>query len=370
MSFCSNCGHDFGNDAPTFCPACGQDVSNSELNAGAGDYNAGDYSGGEYNGDYSWDAPPPSPLARAEELLSKVSAPVLAVAGQAGQAFQSVLDDPRLRSRLPGGSLTLLGLGLVGLGLLLSVIPVVAGIGFLGSVVMVLWGALVAVNEWRILSRPEAQEPGAPALRPLPHSLATLPRDTRHPGIAQTFALLTCTNALLMLGFGPISLVWILAAVVLGYDQGWRYFADNSEDPSALEENPSGFRLHRWVVAGAVLCTFALLLPWGRGSLHTPGLSGAEQPLSTITQFTLLLLACSAVRHRGLSAFHPLLLIIAAVWLALWFFLMMSVYTVGPWFFLPGMLVVEATIVRHLMPRRRGGENLEQEAASDMDMQG
>lgn len=357
---CSNCGHNLGNEELYFCPECGHELQGGDANQGSGDYN---------QGDYGWDPPPPSPLERLEAVLSKVAVPVLGVAGQAGAAFQSVLDDPRLRSRLPGGSLTLLGLGLVGLALLLSFIPFVAGVGFIGSTVVLLWGALVAVNEWRLISRPGAQEPGAPPVPALPQSLANLPRDTRHPGIAQTFALLTCTYALLMLGYGPISLVWLLAAVVLGYDQGWRYFADGSEDSSGLDEGPTGLRPHRWVVAGAVLCTFALLLPWTRGTLQVPSLSGGEQPLSVLTQYTLLLLACSAVRHRGLSAFHPLLLILAAVWLTMWFVLNMSAYAVGPWFFLPGLLMVDASIVRHLLPRR-GGESPEQEAASDLDLQG
>lgn len=367
MNSCSSCGHPFGDEVQYFCPECGQEVPDSQLNVGAADQGAGDY---DYSADgASWEPPPPSPSAQLEELLSKVSAPVLAVAGQVGAVFRSVLDDPRLRSHLPGGSLTLLGLGLVGLALLLSLIPAVPGVGFLGSVVMLLWGALVAVNEWRLLSQPEVREPGIPAVRPLPPSLANLPRDTRHPGIAQTFALLTCTYAVLMLGLGPISLVWMLAATVLGYDQGWRYFAAGSEDTEGAEAG-SGSRLHRWVVAGVVLCTFALLLPWTRGTLNVPGLSGGDMPLSTHTLFTLLLLACSGVRHRGLSAFHPLLLILAAIWLTMWFVLNMSAYAVGPWFFLPGLLAVDAAIVRHLTLLRRGDEALaQQEPVSDLDPQ-
>jgi hypothetical protein len=370
MNSCSNCGYNFGDEVQYFCPECGQEVPGSDADYdGQGDYGQGDY---DYNADgASWEPPPPSPFARLEELLTKVSVPVLAVAGQAGAAFRSVLDDPRLRSHLPGGSLTLLGLGLVALALLLSVIPFVPGIGILGSVMVLVWGALVAVNEWRFLSQPEAQEPGIPAVRPLPPSLANLPRDTRHPGIAQTFALLTCTYAVLMLGLGPISLVWMLAATVLGYDQGWRYFADRPEDTGG--EDSSSPRLYRWVVVGVVLCTFALLLPWTRGTLQIPGLSGGDMPLSSLTLFTLLLLACSGVRHRGLSAFHPLLLILAAVWLTMWFVLNMSAYAVGPWFFLPGLLAVDAAIVRHLTLLLRGGqhpgENPEQALASDLDPQ-
>ncbi|HEX5745295.1 MAG TPA: hypothetical protein VFZ09_03565 [Archangium sp.] len=362
MNSCSSCGHPFGDEVQYFCPECGQEVPGSESYGG-------DYGGGEFADGASWEPPPPSPFERLEEVLSKVSVPVLGVVGQVGAAFRSVLDDPRLRSHLPGGSLTLLGLGLVVLALLLSVIPFVQGIGFLGSVVVLPWAALVAVNEWRLISSPEAQEPGSRPVRPLPPALASLPRDTRHPGIAQTFALLICTSAVLMLGFGPISLVWMLAGAVLGYDQGWRYFADRDGDSDGMED--TGPRLHRWVVAGVVLCTFALLLPWTRGTLRVPGLSGGDMPLSTHSLFTLLLLACSGVRHRGLSAFHPLLLILAAIWLVMWFMLNMSPYAVGPWFFLPGLLAVEAAIVRHLTLLRGGGGTVEQgDSASDLDLQG
>jgi hypothetical protein len=377
MNSCSSCGHPFGDEVQYFCPECGEEVPDDQLNTGSAHHGEGDsgYDQG-YDPDDSagQEPPPPSPLERLEALLTQVSVPVLAVAGQVGAAFRSVLDDPRLRSHLPGGSLTLLGLGLVGLALVLSLIPAVPGVGLFGSMVVLLWGALVAVNEWRLLCQPEAQEPGIPPVRPLPPALATLPRDTRHPGIAQTFALLICTDAVLMLGLGPISLVWMLAATVLGYDQGWRYFADRDEDTDGVDVS-SGPRLHRWVVAGVVLCTFALLLPWTRGSLHVSGLSGGDLPLSTYTLFTLLLLACSGVRHRGLSAFHPLLLVLAAIWLTMWFVLNMSAYSVGPWFFLPGLLAVDAAIVRHLTLLRGGGESTgegleQQEPAPDVDPQG
>lgn len=326
--------------------------------------------GGDYNPDYSWEAPPPSAAERLELLLSKVAGPVGAVAGQVGEAFRGVLDDPRLRSLLPGGSLTLLGLGLVGLALLLSLLPFVMGIGLIGSGVMLLAGALVAVNEWRIISQPELQVPGSAPLRRLSPSLENLPGDTQHPAIAQTFALLTCTYALLMLGFGFVSLVWMLAALMLGYDQGRIYFADGPAEDSDMV-GFHGPRLHRWVVVGVVICSFSLLLAWGRGTPHASGLSGAEQPLSVLTQGSLLLLACSAVKHRGLSALHPLALILMGVWLTLWFFLMMSPYAVGPWFYLPGLLVLDAVIVFHLVRLSRGDTPAEAPASDmDMDMRG
>ncbi|MFL5351684.1 hypothetical protein [Archangium sp.] len=354
----------------------GDDASGSAEGQGSEDYNAGDYNAGdagaeEYNEEYAWEPPPPSGLEQLEKALSTVSEPIVSVARQAGEAFQSVLEHPSLLALLPGGSLTLLGVGLVLLSLLLSAVPVIHGIGRFGGGVMFLMGLWVAINEWRLRSGPEAEDAGYTPMRPMPAALESLPADTQHPVIGYVFALLTCTHALLMFGW-PISLLWMLAALVLGYDQGRRYFAQSPEDAAELEAGAHGLRLHRWVVVGVVICSFSLLFSWTRGTLQVPATSGAEQPLSTLTQGTLLLLACSAVRHRGLSALHPLGLILMGVWLTLWFFLMMNVYTVGSWLFLPGLLLLDAVIVFHFLPKRRGGDDAyaEQDAASDMDMQG
>lgn len=382
---CSKCGHSITDASLGFCTECGEllesmggDASggqgSEDYNAGdynAGDYNAGNDGGDDYNPDFAWEPPPPSGLERMEQLLSKVAEPVGAVARQVGEAFQGVLEHPSVRGVLPGGSLTLLGLGLVGLALLLSAIPGLQGIGRFGGGVMFVMGLLVAVSEWRLRSQPETQEEGYALLPPLPAALENLPADLRHPVIGQVFALLTCTHALLMFGH-PLSVVWMLAALVLGYDLGRGYFADPPEDSYDLEAGTRGIRLHRWVVVGVVICSFSLFFSWTRGTLQVPALSGAEQPLSTLTQGTLLLLACSAVRHRGLSGFHPLGLILMGVWLTLWFFLMMNVYAVGPWLYLPGLLLLDAVIVFHFVQLRRGGdgEYVEQEPASDMDMQG
>ncbi|WP_257450790.1 zinc ribbon domain-containing protein [Archangium lipolyticum] len=369
---CSNCGHSVTDEAHSFCTECGEPLKvpgDEAASTGDESYGSEDYNAGDYAGDYSWEEPPPPPslFARMDEALSKVLAPVKDVAGQTWEAIQGVMDDPRLRSRLPGGSLTLLGLACVGLALLLSVIPFVAGIGFLGSGVMLLGGLLVAINEWRILSQPGTQEFRTANARTLPASLENLPEETQHPAIAQAYAALTLTHALLMLGTGLVSLLWLLAALVLGYEQGRRFFVspelDHDPDAGNLRQ-----RLDRWVVVGVVVCSFSLLLPWARGHMPMLGPSGGEQPLATFTQLTLVLLACFALRHRGLSSLHPIVLVIMAVWLTMWFFLMMSPYTVGPWFFLPGLLTLDAVIVLHLFQLRRSGQAAE--VSSDLDYRG
>jgi hypothetical protein len=368
---CAHCGHPVTDEAYRYCSECGEPLDGQGDEAGderygteedgEGDPNAGEYGDGDYS-DQAWEAPPPSAMEQASVGLALVLAPVRDVAGQVGDAIESVLDDPRLRSHLPGESLTMLGLGLVVLALLLSLVPFVMGIGFVGSSLVLLAGVLVALNEWRGVTPPGT----------LPPALDNLPEETQHPGISQAFAALVCTQALLMMGFGLVSIVWLLAAIVLGFDQGRRFFASAEEE----DQEAGGFRqgLDRWVVVGASLCTFALLLPWVRSNMPRAGLSGGEQPLATFTQLCLVVLAAFALRRRGLSALHPIVLVVMAVWLTLWFFLNMSAYTVGPWFFLLGLLMLDAVVVLHFLQmrgdRQPGADAATREPASDVDYQG
>jgi hypothetical protein len=379
---CSHCGQPIPDETYGVCLECGHPVEGAgdeasntgDENPGSEDYNAADYGTGDES--YAYEPPPPSPFERLSEVLAMALAPFRDIAGQIGDAIAGVLDDPRLRSRLPGGSLSLLGLGLVSLALLLSVLPAVPGIGLPGSLVMLLGGVLVAVNEWRVISQPGMQEFRTEEAHALPAALENLPEETQHPGIAQAYAALTCTHALLMLGYGPISLVWLLAALVLGYEQGQRFFATSEEeDYDYLYEGSLRQRLNRWVVVGVAVCSFALLFPWVRSNTAFFGASGGEQPLATFTQLTLVLLASFALRQRGLAAVHPVVLVIMGVWLTMWFFLMMSPYTAGPWVFMPGLLTLDAVIVLHLVQQRREGDvgsgtDEVEEPASDVDYQG
>jgi hypothetical protein len=374
---CSNCGHAIDDDSLDFCVECGEPLNVQTDEDGAREessderYTADEEGPSATEDDNPDDSAPnyeewarPAPVESWGDRVSQALGPMLAAVTQVGGTFQALLDEPRFRAHLPGGSLTLPGVGLVGLGLVFSVAPFIPGIGEVGSLVMLGWGALAAVNEWRQVH--EAPEYEGRPVPPLPPVLANLPRETWHPAIGQTFALLSCTYGLLMMGYGPISWVWLLAGGVLGYDQGRRYFVP-SEDSEGLAGNAPGLALHPWVVGGVVLCSFSLLLPWTRGSTLVSGVSGGEQPLAVLTQFTLLLLACSAVKHRGLGGVHPFFLILMTVWLSLWFFLMKSSYSAGPWVFLLGVLMLDIVVARHLIPRRAPEAKA---SASDLDFQG
>ncbi|WNG30805.1 zinc ribbon domain-containing protein [Cystobacter fuscus] len=374
---CSKCGHVIDDESLDYCAECGEplnvqaDEDDERTEVSQSRYAAEDeetaVTGTEDDNpdgaapDYEERARP-APADSWGDGLSQAAGALFVAVTQVGGTLQGLLDDPRFRARLPGGSLTLVGVGLVGLGLVLSVAPPIPGIGLMGSGVVLLWGALAAVNEWRQVH--EAPEyPGRP-VPPLPPALANLPRELEHPAVGQTFALLVCAYALLMLGYGPISWVWMLAGGLLGYDQGRRYFVP-PEDGSP--EGEPGSASHPWVLAGVMLCSVSLLLPWTPGSTWASGMRGGELPLVALTQFTLLFLACSAVKHRGLGGLHPLFLTLMTVWLMLWFFLMKNSHCPGPWLFLPGVLTLVIVVARHLIPQR---SPVAKESASDLDLQG
>ena len=364
---CSSCGAAVADESLGFCTEWGETfgaAQNAEGDASDGDFgqqeDGADYGEGydaEGDGSEGYDEEPQGPSAaeRLEQLSATVMGPVGAVSRSVGDVFQSVLDDPGLRGVLPGGSLTLAGLGVMAVALLLWALPFIAGgLGPLGAGVMVVWGVLAGLNEWYVLNHSEVRE--GRSVRPMPAALENLPRELWHPGTAWLFALLTCTYAFWVLGSGVVSLLWLVAAVLIGYEQGQRYFlAPREEGDEELEGASLGH--YRWVILGAVLCCVSLLLPWSKvTNAYSGTLSGRQQPLSPLTLMMLLLLICSVVRNRSLNRVHPLVLLLIGVWLLMWPALMMSPYYVGPWVYLPGLLLIEGVIGYHFMRLIRGPE--------------
>jgi hypothetical protein len=163
---------------------------------------------------------------------------------------QSVLEDPRLRGRLPGRSLALLGAGFVALAILLSLLPFFVGIGPGWSLVMLAGSLLVGARELHA------------AGRPLPDPVVRVARLAEHPWFLPAFTVLTFVQAILTLSFGIVPLLWLVAAVVLGYDQrrALASFVAEQGAPGAAEQ-----RLGRWVLGGTLVCVAALFFSWGYG---------------------------------------------------------------------------------------------------------
>ena len=307
---CSNCGQVIADESLGFCMECGEAFGTPEGQEAPAyaDSEEGAYPEyGDGEGQEAWSPPRPSPW----EVLARVLAPVRAAVAQVGGVFADFLENPALTGQMPGGSLTFLGLGLVGLALLASWVPLVQGIGWQASGVMLVGGVLVGVSEWRETSEAPPRE--GRFVNAFPAWLDGLPQALWQPGLIQAYALLTCVFALKMVGYGPLALVWLLAAGVLGYEQGRRFFFLLEQDEPALEASLAQPSLHRWVVLGVTVCTVAMLLPWERTRTFDPSILGGDLPLAPLTQFMLLLLGCYAVKHQGLGGVHPLVLVLSAV---------------------------------------------------------
>ncbi|MBZ4372139.1 zinc ribbon domain-containing protein [Corallococcus interemptor] len=188
--------------------------------------------------------------APGSPVMDEVADQARRAADSAGRAVQDVLDDPRLRERLPGGSLPLLGSGLVAAAVVAPVLPFVGGgLGLPWSVLMLVGAGMLGAREW------------VAAGRKLPDALVPVVKWAAHPAFLPMFTALTVTQAFLSLGFGVAPLLWVLAAVVLASVQ-WRAFKASSLAEPSLTKRPADVRLKRWVFAGVAACAVGLLLPW------------------------------------------------------------------------------------------------------------
>ncbi|NNB88378.1 zinc ribbon domain-containing protein [Corallococcus exiguus] len=188
--------------------------------------------------------------APGSPVMDEVADHAQRAADSAGRAVQDVLDDPRLRERLPGGSLPLLGSGLVAAAVVAPVLPFIGGgLGLPWSVLMLVGAGMLGAREW------------VAAGRKLPDALVPVVKWAAHPAFLPMFTALTVTQAFLSLGLGVAPLLWVLAAVVLASVQ-WRAFKASSLAEPSLTKRPADVRLKRWVFAGVAACAVGLLLPW------------------------------------------------------------------------------------------------------------
>ncbi|MCP3099763.1 hypothetical protein LZ198_12885 [Myxococcus sp. K15C18031901] len=295
----------------------------------------------------------------------------------AGRAVRHVLEDPRLREKLPGGSLPLLGSGLVAAAVLLPGLPLIHGtIGVPWSVVMLAACVLLGAREWRA------------AGRPVPEPLARLAGMAEHPAFLPVFTALTLTFAFLTLGFGLVPLMWVVAAVVLGYVQ-WRVFKGSPAADPELRASPGTLRLKQWVLPAVGVCAVALLLTWGSGlrgftslggftfdrkyagevdgrgpssgfqadrwdygwqpgvstTYSASAMSGRERSGAPLVVLCLLSLALLAAVPRARAAAPAVLPLVLAGVVTLWGLLGLSM-RLGPLLFLAGAVAIDVALVR------------------------
>lgn len=178
-------------------------------------------------------------------------------ATRASEGFERAVDDSALLDHVPGRSVTLLGVGLVVAAIALSLLPSHAGVGFFWSVVMLVGAAAVAL--------PELRRAGKDV------SAARVPAALQHPLVPPVYAALVAVHAFLLLRIGVVPLMWLAAAVLLGWDQYRR-----------AARAPDGFVRHfdirrawhgyrRNVTAGVAVCLGSMFLTWGRSSGYWTG---------------------------------------------------------------------------------------------------
>ncbi|MFP2927124.1 hypothetical protein ACLESO_18370 [Pyxidicoccus sp. 3LG] len=346
---CSHCGQPLPPAHGPTCPHCGRDV-----------------------------APASTPMQDAADTARRT-------AEATGRAVQSLLEDPRLRERLPGGSLPLLGSGLVATAVLLPGLPIIGGtIGLPWSAVMLAGSVLLGAREWRA------------AGRPVPPALERLAQVASHPTFLPLFTGLTLTFAFLMLGYGLVPLLWLLAAVVLGYVQ-WRVFKALPASAPELRSRPGSTRFKQWVLAGAAACAVSLPMTWGAGvesrlslggygydvnRVHEvdvdgrstgrswdewnygwrPGISntyhvysqpGRARTGAPLAVMSLLAMALLGAVPRVRAAVPPLLPLALAGLLTVWGLLGLTA-SLGPALFLLGVLAIDVAVVREFLQKRTG----------------
>lgn len=187
----------------------------------------------------SGDAPGPEPggaAARLTDLTERVD---------------RTLEGAEVLDRIPGRSVSLLGLGIMAVAIAVSALPSFSGVGPGWSVVMLGGAAAVAVDELRAAGH------ALPAVRS--------PGPLAHPLFPPLFAALVGVHAH-QLRLGVVPLLWLGAALLLCWDQfrktllspcGFGFYVDFAQAWRGYRRN---------VLLGAGLCLLSLFLTWGETS--------------------------------------------------------------------------------------------------------
>ncbi|MGE6760173.1 zinc ribbon domain-containing protein [Corallococcus interemptor] len=315
--------------------------------------------------------------APGSPVMDDVAHKAQRAADSAGRAVQDVLDDPRLRERLPGGSLPLLGSGLVVAAVVVPVLPFIGGgLGLPWAALMLVGAGMLGAREWLA------------AGRKLPDALVPAVKWAAHPAFLPMFTALTVTQAFLSLGLGVAPLLWVLAAVVLGFVQ-WKAFQASPLAEPSLTRRPADVRLKRWVFAGVAACAVGLLLPWSSAwtvvptahlqrernitiddnfawdiqdhdtwkfnSLVLPAAQGAGTGRgrlgSTGVVLGLLALGVLGSVRRAREALPPVVPAVLAGLITVWALTGLSSRP-GPWLFLLGILAVDVAVAREWLGPR------------------
>jgi hypothetical protein len=182
---------------------------------------------------------------------------VARVGAQVADRFERTLEGAEVLDRIPGRSVSLAGLGLMGVAIALTLLPLFSGIGPVWSVLMLAGGLVVAAGELRAAGKP------LPGVR--------IPPALQSPLVAPAFAALVSLHAFQLLRVGIVPLLWVAAAVLLGWDQARkaRLAPESFGRRFDLALAWRGYR--RNVSAGVALCMTSLFFTWGASSGYFTG---------------------------------------------------------------------------------------------------
>lgn len=232
---CVHCGKGLPDAVQHFCPWCGQALPQPAS------------------------ASPPTPTGgqapsqilspQARQQAAAAATEAKKVAGQVVTEVQRALNDPKLRAAIPGRSLSIAGLGLMGFAILLSILPWFSGIGFFWSVIMLALGSLVAVIELRN---------GGSRVR----GLDAIPASLLHPLLPPILAALAAIHGFLLFSIGIIPLLWAGAAGLLVYDQFQKSIQAPDSFGRYFDVRLAWYGYRKYILIGVVICLLSLFMTW------------------------------------------------------------------------------------------------------------
>jgi hypothetical protein len=177
---------------------------------------------------------------------------------EAAERLDRAIDQAPVLDHVPGRSLTLAGLGAMALAIVLSCLPGWYGIGLPWSLLMLVLGAVVAIGELQAAGRDVAAAERLPGL-------------VAHPLLPPAFAALVALHAIRLLGFGVVQVLWLVTALLLGYDQYRRAAASPAGLSRRWDVRRAWHGYRRWITLGVGLCFLSLFFTWASSSGYFSG---------------------------------------------------------------------------------------------------
>lgn len=331
---CQHCGTQLSQPAPSFCPNCGTTTA-------------------------------AQPQGGAAESAKQAAAAAKETAAKVAGNIKAKLDDPNVLGRIPGRSVSIAGLAIMALAILISLLPWFGGdIGWFWTIIMLLGGALVAVQELRSGG---VELPWASGLPPV----------LMHPVIPPVFAALAAVHAFQLFNFRiwpPTSILvpwlWVAAAFLLCYDQYRKAILAPNSFGQYFDLRLTWYGYRRYILIGAAICLFALFFTWGKTASWWSGgysyssyyggyeynpfqyfwagfeFTGRSQALVLWIEMALVaLVVWSAYRGDGtVPTWFNYIAAGLAGFVTLWWLLHIRMH-LGPWIFLLGLAAIDFAVV-------------------------